>query len=58
VATIGAIKGDPATSGSRILAFASHVHVDLIESARRAGADEVLPRSAFASHLPEILQRA
>ena len=55
IATIAAIRGDVALSGVRVLAFASHVHVDLIRSAREAGADEVLPRSAFAANLPEIL---
>jgi DNA-binding NarL/FixJ family response regulator len=58
VGTIGALKGDPATSSVRILGFASHVHVDLISAARQAGADDVLPRSAFAARLPEILQGA
>jgi DNA-binding NarL/FixJ family response regulator len=55
VATIAALKGDPASSASRILGFASHVHTDLIASAREAGADQVLPRSAFAANLAEIL---
>jgi hypothetical protein len=32
------------------------VHTALIDAARQAGADEVMPRSAFASHLAEILQ--
>jgi DNA-binding NarL/FixJ family response regulator len=40
----------------RTIAFASHVHVDLIQAAKRAGADEVLPRSAFAARLADILQ--
>ena len=55
VATIAALKGDPALSASRVLAFASHVHTELIASARNAGADQVLPRSAFAANLAEIL---
>jgi hypothetical protein len=32
------------------------VHTDLIAAARNAGADQVLPRSAFAGNLAEILQ--
>jgi hypothetical protein len=32
--------------------------VDLLDAARRAGADDVLPRSAFASRLPDILAGA
>jgi len=55
VATISALKQDPALAGIRALGFASHVHVDLIRAARGAGADEVLPRSAFAGNLAEIL---
>ena len=55
VATITALKADPALSASRVLAFASHVHTELIASARNAGADQVLPRSAFAANLAEIL---
>jgi len=55
IATIGAIRADAQLSGVRILGFASHVQADLIQAARTAGADDVLPRSAFASRLPEIL---
>lgn len=56
VATIAALKADAGTAGVRTIAFASHVHVDLINSARNAGADQVLPRSAFATHLADILK--
>ena len=55
VATIAALKADPALATFRTLAFASHVHTDLIASARKAGADQVLPRSAFAANLAELL---
>lgn len=55
IATISALKADASTAGVRVLGFASHVHVDLIDAARRAGAEEVIPRSAFAARLPEIL---
>jgi DNA-binding NarL/FixJ family response regulator len=40
----------------RVLAFLSHVQADLADSARRAGAYVVVPRSYFSKHLPEILQ--
>jgi DNA-binding NarL/FixJ family response regulator len=56
VATIAALKADAGTAGVRTIGFASHVHVDLINSARSAGADQVLPRSAFATHLADILK--
>jgi DNA-binding NarL/FixJ family response regulator len=58
VATIAALKADPALTGLRAIGFASHVHVDLINAARSAGADEVLPRSAFAGNLADILASA
>jgi CheY-like chemotaxis protein len=41
-----------------VVAFLSHVQVDLAERARAAGADEVLPRSKFTQNLAEILARA
>ena len=56
VATIAALKADADTAGARTIGFASHVNVDLINSARNAGADQVLPRSAFAMHLADILK--
>ena len=58
VATIGAMKADAELAGIRTLAFASHVHAALIASARKAGADQVLPRSAFAGGLADILTSA
>ena len=53
VRVIGLLKAEGASV--RTIAFASHVHVDLIQAARHAGADEVLPRSAFAARLADIL---
>ena len=55
IATIAEMKKDPAFAGIRTLAFVSHVQTELIQAARAAGADEVMPRSAFASQLAEIL---
>ena len=55
VATIAALKADPALARIPTLAFASHVHTALIGAARQAGADQVLPRSAFAGNLADIL---
>jgi CheY-like chemotaxis protein len=40
-----------------VVAFLSHVQVDLAERARAAGCDEVLPRSSFTKNLPAILAR-
>jgi CheY-like chemotaxis protein len=53
--TIRALKNDPDTRSIRILAFYAHVHNALRESALVAGADLVLPRSAFAARLPQLL---
>jgi CheY-like chemotaxis protein len=56
LAAIRQIKAAP--NPPRIVAFLSHVQVDLAVAARQAGADEVLPRSAFSNNLPAILQAA
>ena len=56
IATIAALKADAATSNLETIAFASHVHTEMIAAARAAGADNVLPRSAFAGRLADILQ--
>lgn len=58
VRTIAALKSDPALAGIRTLGFVSHVHTDLIGAARKAGAEQVLPRSAFAGNLADILLSA
>jgi PleD family two-component response regulator len=55
IATIAAMKKDPALVSVRTLGFVSHVDTGIINAARSAGADEVMARSAFASQLAEIL---
>jgi CheY-like chemotaxis protein len=55
LATIATLKGDPGLASIPTLAFASHVHTDLIHAARNAGAEQVLARSAFAGNLADIL---
>ena len=57
LATIAAMKSDPSLAEIPAVGFVSHVQTDLIDAARHAGVDEVLPRSAFTIHLPEILER-
>jgi PleD family two-component response regulator len=54
---VASMRDDPALAAVPTLGFASHVQVDVINAARAAGVGEVLARSAFAQHLPEILQR-
>lgn len=41
-----------------VIAFLSHVQVDLAERARALGCDQVMPRSQFTKQLTEILLRA
>jgi CheY-like chemotaxis protein len=54
---VASMKNDPELGTIPTMGFVSHVQTDLIEAARRAGVGEVLARSAFAQHLPEILRR-
>jgi DNA-binding NarL/FixJ family response regulator len=56
LAAIRAVKADAELRATRVLGFLSHVQTDLRAAAVEAGCDEVLPRSAFAARLPEILR--
>ena len=42
----------------RVIAFLSHVQMDLAERARAAGCTDVMPRSKFTQNLAEILRGA
>jgi CheY-like chemotaxis protein len=55
---LGAIQQLTASHSVPVVAFLSHVQVDLAESARRAGCTQVMPRSQFSKELPTILARA
>lgn len=57
LATIAALKSGPTQAPTRIVGFVSHVQSDLIAAAKTAGADDVLARSAFSTHLAEILKQ-
>lgn len=46
---------DDRARGIRTLAFGPHVAKETLQSARDAGADEVMPRGAFDHHLSDIL---
>lgn len=52
---VRAIKGNPATSHVRVVAFLSHVQTDIAAAAHEAGCDIILARSAFAQQLPQLL---
>lgn len=54
---IAALKADQALKDIHTLGYVSHVDTDTVATAREAGIDEVLARSAFAMQLGEILQR-
>jgi CheY-like chemotaxis protein len=51
------IKHAPETKKVSVIAFLSHVQVDLKNRAQEAGADMVMPRSSFSQNLTVILQR-
>ena len=53
--TVTAFKADAGLAAMRTLGFVSHVQTELIQSARAAGIDEVMARSAFATGLADIL---
>ena len=40
-----------------VVAFGSHVQMNVLESARQRGADFVMARSVFTATLPDILRR-
>jgi PleD family two-component response regulator len=52
---VAAMKQQPQLAAVPTVGYASHVQVDVIDAARRAGVDRVLPRSAFAMQLADIL---
>ncbi len=54
--SIRALKADPVCRQTMLLGFFSHVHQDRKAAAEAAGCDRLLPRSAFANQLPDILR--
>jgi CheY-like chemotaxis protein len=57
IALIASLKQDPATAHAPVVAYLSHVRVDLKREAEKGGADLVLPRSVFSQNLIEMLRR-
>ena len=45
-----------AATTAPILAYVSHVQTDAIQEAKKAGADKVIARGAFANQLAELLK--
>jgi CheY-like chemotaxis protein len=54
---IDTLKADPDTKNLDLLAYVSHVQVDLKQAAQDKGCDMVIARSAFSQNLPAILKR-
>lgn len=50
-----ALKADPARAGVRVIAFGAHTQPALLQAARDAGGDAVMPRSEFVARLPALL---
>ena len=57
VKLIQKLKHKAETKHVSLLGYVSHVQVDLKKAAQDAGADMVMPRSAFSTNLPAILKR-
>ena len=51
------VKSGAEPNGVPIVAFLSHVQVEVKQQAQEAGADLVVARSTFSDRLPEILQK-
>lgn len=49
-------KSDEQLKSVPIVAFFSHVEVELQRRAKEVGVDSILPRSVFTARLPEILR--
>ena len=54
---VRAMKSDAGLAAIPTVGFASHVEVDVIDAARKAGVSEVMARSMFTERLPKILMR-
>lgn len=54
---IAQLKSSPATRRIPILCFGPHVEVAMLQSARGAGANEVVARSRFMRAMPDLIQK-
>ena len=54
---IAAVSNSTTTDKPHVIAFGSHVHTARLEESRKAGCDDVMPRSRFSAELTEILSR-
>lgn len=56
-AWIPVIKAASSTRRIPIICFGSHVDVETLTAAKRAGADQVLARSRFVTAMPELVEK-
>lgn len=52
---IASLKKTPRTRGIWIVGYCEHRQTELIEKAKKAGCDQVLPRSTFSQKLGDII---
>ncbi len=52
-----AAKQDPETRQIPMMAFGSHMDVDLMKRAKETGADAVYAKSRFTEAMPELIQK-
>ncbi len=52
------LKSDAELKEIPVIAFFSHVQVELQRAAQEAGCDQILPRSQFTATLPQLLRQA
>jgi CheY-like chemotaxis protein len=57
VGVIGTIRATESGVPVAILAFGAHVAVETQRQALQAGADQVVAKSTFANHLPDLIQQ-
>jgi CheY-like chemotaxis protein len=51
------LKNDAELKEIPVMAFFSHVQVELQRAAQEAGCDQILPRSQFTATLPQLLRQ-
>jgi len=56
VELIRKVRAEPAFGASKVIGFANHERIELMEAAREAGCDAVMTRGAFSSGLAGLLQ--
>jgi CheY-like chemotaxis protein len=55
IEAIRRIKGRPSLQRVPLVAFFSHIQVELEQAAQEAGCETIMPRSTFTKNLPQIL---